>query len=72
MTENDFNRELLSRLRAIANNCIDPWAIERLRIMAAEIEQRLDVGPTSTSNGGDQAGLSSHLWVSAYSHDTFE
>jgi hypothetical protein len=55
MTDNDFHRELLSRLRAIANNCIDPWAIERLRIMAAEIEERVDVGRTigngDTSNG---------------------
>jgi hypothetical protein len=55
MTDNDFHRELLSRLRAIANNCIDPWAIERLRIMAAEIEERVDVARTigngDTSNG---------------------
>jgi hypothetical protein len=57
MNDNDFHRELLSRLRAIANNCVDPWAIERLRIMAAEIEQRLGVGPTSSDNSTDQAGL---------------
>jgi hypothetical protein len=58
MTDNDFHRELLSRLRAIANNCIDPWAIERLRIMAAEIEQRLDIGPTiSTDDSTEEAGL---------------
>jgi hypothetical protein len=58
MTDNDFHRELLSRLRAISNNCIDPWAIERLRIMAAEIEQRLGVGPTiGTGDSTEQAGL---------------
>jgi hypothetical protein len=57
MTDNDFHHELLSRLRAIANNCADPWAIERLRTMAAEIEQRLGVRPTSTDNSTDQAGL---------------
>lgn len=56
MTDNDFHRELLSRLRAIANNCIDPWAIERLRIMAAEIEQRVSVGPT-TCDDTEEAGL---------------
>jgi len=58
MTDTDFHRELLSRLRAIANNCIDPWAIERLRIMAAEIEQRLDIGPTiSADDSTEEAGL---------------
>jgi hypothetical protein len=58
MTDKDFHRELLSRLRAIANNSIDPWAIERLRIMAAEIERRLDVAPTiSTGDSAAEAGL---------------
>jgi hypothetical protein len=58
MTDKDFHRELLSRLRAIANNSIDPWAIERLRIMAAEIERRLDVAPTiSTGDSAAAAGL---------------
>jgi hypothetical protein len=41
MIDKCFNREMLSRLRAISNNCIDPWAVERLRIIADEIEQRL-------------------------------
>lgn len=53
MTDNDFHRELLTRLRAIANNSIDPWAIERLRIIATEIEQRLGVAPTIST--GDSA-----------------
>jgi hypothetical protein len=58
MTDNDFHRELLSRLRAIANNSIDPWAIERLRIMAAEIEQRLRVRPTiGTGDSAERAVL---------------
>jgi hypothetical protein len=58
MTDNDFHRELLSRLRAIANNCMDPWAIERLRIMASEIEQRLGVGPAmGAGDGAEGAGL---------------
>jgi hypothetical protein len=58
MTDNDFHRELLSRLRAIANNCIDPWAIERLRIMATEIEERFGVGPTiGTADCSEGAGL---------------
>jgi hypothetical protein len=58
MTDNDFHRELLSRLRAIANNCIDPWAIERLRIMASDIEQHLGVGPTmGTGDSAERAGL---------------
>jgi hypothetical protein len=58
MTDNDFHRELLSRLRAIANNSIDPWAIERLRIMAAEIEQRLGVRPTiGSGDSAERAGL---------------
>jgi hypothetical protein len=58
MTDIDFHRELLSRLRAIANNCVDPWAIERLRIMAGEIEQRLGVAPTiSTDDCGAGARL---------------
>lgn len=57
MTDNDFHRELLSRLRAISNNCVDPWAIQRLRIMAAEIEQRL-IGPTiGAGDGTEEAGL---------------
>jgi hypothetical protein len=38
-----FDREMLSRLRAISNNCIGSWAVRRLRIMADEIEQRLAV-----------------------------
>jgi len=41
MIDIDFNRELLSRVRAIASNSIDPWASERLRAMAAEIERHL-------------------------------
>jgi hypothetical protein len=58
MTDNDFHRELLSRIRAISNNCIDPWAIERLRIMAAEIEQRLGLAPTiGTGDDSSEAGL---------------
>jgi hypothetical protein len=58
MTDEDFHRELLSRLRAIANNSIDPWAIERLRTMAAEIEQRLAVAPTiSTGDSAAEAAL---------------
>lgn len=58
MTENDFHRELLSRLHAIANNCVDPWAIERLRIIAGEIEQRLGVGRTiSPRDGTAEAAL---------------
>jgi hypothetical protein len=43
MTDTYFDRDMLSRLRAISNNCIDSWAVGRLRIMADEIEQRLDV-----------------------------
>jgi hypothetical protein len=58
MTDEDFHRELLSRLRAIANNSIDPWAIERLRTMAAEIEQRLAVAPTiSIGDSAAEAAL---------------
>jgi hypothetical protein len=41
MSDIDFHRELLSRVRAIANNSIDPWASERLLAMAAEIERHL-------------------------------
>jgi hypothetical protein len=41
MSDIDFHRELLSRVRAIANNTIDPWASERLRAMAVEIERHL-------------------------------
>ena len=43
MTDTYFHREMLSRLRAISNNCIDQWAVGRLRIMADEIEQRLRI-----------------------------
>jgi hypothetical protein len=43
MTDTYFDREMLSRLRAISNNCVDQWAVGRLRIMADEIEQRLRV-----------------------------
>jgi hypothetical protein len=58
MTDNDFHRELLSRLRAISNNCFDPWAIQRLRIMAADIEQRLGIRPTiGAADGTEEAGL---------------
>jgi hypothetical protein len=39
MTDTYFEREVLSRLRAISNNCIDPWAVGRLRILADEVEQ---------------------------------
>jgi hypothetical protein len=38
-----FDREMLIRLRAISNNCIDSWAVWRLRIMVDEIEQRLGI-----------------------------
>jgi hypothetical protein len=69
MTDNDFHRELLSRVRAIANNSIDPWAIERLRVMAADIERRLGVGPKiSTRNSTNGADCSRPLRVSAYSY----
>ena len=47
-----FDRELLSRIRAISNNCLDPWAVGRLRIMADEIEQRLDVQRRGDSEHG--------------------
>lgn len=43
MTHTHFVREMLSRLRAISNNCIDSWAVARLRIMVDEIEQHLTV-----------------------------
>jgi hypothetical protein len=43
VTDTYFDREVLSRLRAIFINCIDSWAVGRLRIMADEIEQHLGV-----------------------------
>jgi hypothetical protein len=46
MTDSYFDREMLSRLRAISNNCNDSWTVGRLRIMADEIEQRLGVEPS--------------------------
>jgi hypothetical protein len=47
MTDTEFLREVISRLCAITNNCLDPWAVGRLRIMAEDIEQRLSV-PNAT------------------------
>jgi hypothetical protein len=41
MTHTHLVREMLSRLRAISNNCTDSWAVARLRIMVDEVEQRL-------------------------------
>lgn len=52
MKDTCFDREMLSRLRAISNNCIDSWAVERLRIMADEIEQRLGVEPPDDCEHG--------------------
>jgi hypothetical protein len=58
MTDADFHYELMSRLRAISNNCVDQWAVGRLRAMAAEIEERLcvPVSQTTLKQGGGLHG----------------
>jgi hypothetical protein len=46
MIDPEFLSSLVSRIRAIASDCFDLRAVERLRAVAEEIDQKISAPPT--------------------------
>jgi hypothetical protein len=58
MSENEYLRALGNRLRAIATDCFDLRAIERLREISDEIERRTTESPITDLGNDTQPSTS--------------